>query len=228
MELTPKVSRGALALLLATLAGWAAAACDDHPASGIDWSGCTKMRLVLQGQSLKGARFERAVLVGVDFGSTDLRGARFDSAEINHSSFRKARLEGANFAKAFVVRADFSGAQFGKATLEKAELHRSDLSGAVLTDVNLSKGDFGRSSFEKADLRGASLRLSNLARASFVGANLVGADFSKAFTFGTRFHATDLSAAKGLTQAQLDVACGDAKTRLPAGLKAPASWPCEE
>ena len=54
------------------------------------------------------------------------------------------------------------------------------------------------------------------------------ADFSQAFLFGARFEATDLSAVKGLVQAQIDVACGDAKTKLPAALKAPPSWPCTE
>jgi len=33
---------------------------------------------------------------------------------------------------------------------------------------------------------------------------------------------------KGLTQAQVDVACGDAKTRLPSALKRPGGWPCVE
>jgi hypothetical protein len=27
---------------------------------------------------------------------------------------------------------------------------------------------------------------------------------------------------------QLDAACGDAKTLLPAGLTAPAGWPCSQ
>ena len=42
----------------------------------------------------------------------------------------------------------------------------------------------------------------------------------------TRLDGTDLSAAKGLTQGQVDEACGDAETRLPAGLTAPSAWPC--
>jgi uncharacterized protein YjbI with pentapeptide repeats len=97
-----------------------------------------------------------------------------------------------------------------------------------LKGVNLSKGDFGRSVFERADLSGASMRLSNLARARFGGANLSGADLSQAFVFATRFEDTDLSTVKGLTQAQVEVACGNAKTQLPAGLKRPSSWPCAE
>ena len=36
----------------------------------------------------------------------------------------------------------------------------------------------------------------------------------------------DLSTAEGLTTAQLAEACGDAETRLPAGVARPDSWPC--
>ncbi len=35
----------------------------------------------------------------------------------------------------------------------------------------------------------------------------------------TSLKGTDLTKAKGLTQAQLDAACGDAETKAPAGLK---------
>jgi hypothetical protein len=57
---------------------------------------------------------------------------------------------------------------------------------------------------------------------------MAGVDLTQAFLFATRFEGTDLSAVKGLTQAQLEVACGDARTRLPAGLKRPSSWPCAD
>ena len=47
-----------------------------------------------------------------------------------------------------------------------------------------------------------------------------------AFMFLTRIEGLDLSAAWGLQQAQIDLACGDTSTKLPAGLSAPAHWPC--
>jgi uncharacterized protein YjbI with pentapeptide repeats len=112
--------------------------------------------------------------------------------------------------------------------MEKAELHRSLLNKASLKGANLSKGDYGRSVFEGADLTGATLRLSNIARARFAGATMHNTDLSSAFMFATRFEGTDLSTVKGLTQAQIDVACGDGKTRLPAALKRPSGWPCVE
>jgi uncharacterized protein YjbI with pentapeptide repeats len=70
--------------------------------------------------------------------------------------------------------------------------------------------------------------LTNLARADFRGATLSKpVDFDRAFFFLTRIEGVDLAAATGLTQWQLDMACGDDKTMLPAGLKKPKDWPCQ-
>ena len=52
-------------------------------------------------------------------------------------------------------------------------------------------------------------------------------NFTDAFLFLTRFEGLDLSAATGLQQMQIDLACGDDKTKLPEGLKVPATWPCK-
>src|SRR3546814_1377919 len=62
--------------------------------------------------------------------------------------------------------------------------------------------------------------------AVFAGASLKGTDMTGAYTYLARFDGTDLTGVKGLTQAQLDAACGDGETTLPEGLSAPASWPC--
>ncbi|NEK55267.1 pentapeptide repeat-containing protein, partial [Rhizobium leguminosarum] len=48
----------------------------------------------------------------------------------------------------------------------------------------------------------------------------------RAFMFLTHIEGLDLSAATGLEQAQIDLACGDASTKLPVGLSAPTTWPC--
>jgi hypothetical protein len=38
----------------------------------------------------------------------------------------------------------------------------------------------------------------------------------------------DLSQAHDLTQVQVDMACGNDQTKLPAGLTMPSHWPCAE
>jgi len=55
---------------------------------------------------------------------------------------------------------------------------------------------------------------------------LAGANMKDAHFFLTRLDGVDLSKTVGLSQRQLDDACGDAQTKLPPGLKKPARWPC--
>jgi hypothetical protein len=55
---------------------------------------------------------------------------------------------------------------------------------------------------------------------------LKGTDMTDAYTYLAHFESADLSQVTGLTQEQLEAACGDDKTQLPAGLKAPEAWPC--
>ncbi len=69
-----------------------------------------------------------------------------------------------------------------------------------------------------ADFSGASFRYTDLSRANLAHARLDHADFTGAKLFLTSFKGTDLSLAKGLTQKQIDEACGDADTKLPHGL----------
>lgn len=46
------------------------------------------------------------------------------------------------------------------------------------------------------------------------------ADVTDAIFLRARIHGADLAEANGLTQAQLNQACGDAETQLPHGLRA--------
>jgi uncharacterized protein YjbI with pentapeptide repeats len=70
-----------------------------------------------------------------------------------------------------------------------------------------------------ADFKGVSFRGANLAGANLAHANVDDADFTDADLSITSVKGTDLTKAKGLTQAQLDKSCGDAETKTPAGLK---------
>jgi uncharacterized protein YjbI with pentapeptide repeats len=95
------------------------------------------------------------------------------------------------------------GAVFNNVDAGMARFENSDLRGATLGD-----GSFAKASFRDADLRSA-----NLAGADFDGADMKGSDLRRA-----NLHGTDLSGARGLTQSQLDGACGDSRTRTPRGL----------
>lgn len=104
-----------------------------------------------------------------------------------------------------------------------------DLSGRILVDARLSGGDFRRAKFhdavmsrvlatdclfDEADFSGAILDDGDFARARFLSTNFAGASLR-----ATRLNGADLSSALGLTQEQLDEACGDEATKLPRGLR---------
>ncbi|MFW2341272.1 pentapeptide repeat-containing protein [Brevundimonas sp.] len=107
-----------------------------------------------------------------------------------------------------------------------------NLSGARLRQANLSLSVMNRTRFTNADLRDvdaygavfSSARFggANLTNASFVGTFLEGADFSGARLDGANFSGAQMQGATGLTQRQLDRACGDAATRLSGSLRIPA------
>jgi hypothetical protein len=91
-----------------------------------------------------------------------------------------------------------------------ADLHGEDLRGADLRGADLRGADLFGAVLSRADLNGADLRWADLMGADLGRANLAGAD---------------LSAAIFLTQSQLDLADGDARTTLSPPLLAPAHWP---
>jgi len=103
-----------------------------------------------------------------------------------------------------------------------------DLRGADLTNQCVKTGDLSGAKFDDAKLvlmcmsyanfSGASFRNADLAGANLAHARLDGADFSGANLSITSFKGTDLRAAKGLTQAQLNQACSDKDTKLPKGM----------
>lgn len=119
-----------------------------------------------------------------------------------------------------------------QAELGGLELRGRNFSGARLRQADLSLSIMNRTSFAGADLRdveaygalftGANFAGANLTNAGFVGTHLQGANFRGARLAGANFSGAEMDRARGLTQSQLNQACGDASTRLPSGLRIPA------
>ena len=119
------------------------------------------------------------------------------------------------------------GCNLFQADLSGLERRGLNLSGARLRQADLSLVVMERTRFNRADLRdveayGAVLSSSNfsganLTNANFVGAYLEGANFSGARLNGVNFSGARLSRATGLSQSQLNRACGDQATVLPGG-----------
>ena len=130
---------------------------------------------------------------------------------------RGGSCPGCNLFQAELSGLQRSGVNLSRARLRQADLslvvmNRANFSGADLRDVNAYGGVFGGASFAGA----------NLTNATFVGTFLEGASFRAANLSGANFSGAEMARATGLTQAQLDRACGDQATVLPRGLRIPA------
>ncbi|MES2254878.1 MAG: pentapeptide repeat-containing protein [Pseudomonadota bacterium] len=102
-----------------------------------------------------------------------------------------------------------TGANLLNLCVKARDLHGANFDGANATLMCMSFANF----------RGASFRGTILDAANLASAKLDGADMTGARTRITSFLGTDLTRVKGLSQSQLDTACGDAKTKVPAGMK---------
>ena len=111
----------------------------------------------------------------------------------------------------------------------KSDCPHCNLAGADLTNQCVKNGNLRGADFDHARLvlmcmsfanfKGATFRGADLSGANLAHAKLDGADFTGAKLTITSFKGTDLTHVKGLTQGQLDAACGDAETKAPAGMQ---------
>lgn len=130
---------------------------------------------------------------------------------------------------------DLSGRILAGARMTNSVFNGTNFSNAVLTRADASRSEFDNADFSQADLRNTKLveaqcedaqfNGARLAQADATGANFTRADFSDADVTQMRFHGANLAGANlrtaiGLTQAQLNTACADRRTRLPRGLRA--------
>lgn len=204
-----------------------AADCSSSAEPGIDWSGCRKRMIVLQGSNLIGANMAESDLALTDLSQTNLTQANLEKATLLRAWFTDAVLTKANFNRVEGYRAGFERASAQGATFASAELQRANFRSAVLTGADFEKAELGRADFSGAELTGVRFPYANLSRADLSKARFEGAlDFTHAFLFLTRLEGLDLSTSIGLEQEQVDLACGDATTKLPPGFTTPSKWPC--
>jgi uncharacterized protein YjbI with pentapeptide repeats len=140
-------------------------------------------------------------LLGEDLRKANLRHANLSHANLSGANLSAADLGDANLSDANLFRAKLNSTDLGGADLPRARVWGADLSGAKLRFANLTDADLSDSDLSGADLSVANLSGANLRLVNLSGANLSGAKLSRA----------DLSVLKGLTQRQLDEACGNAK-----------------
>ena len=183
-------------------------------------------------------RFDRMRMIDADFSNSNFYRSNLSGGKLDSSN-----LSGAVFAKAFLVNVEGKGVDLSDAVLRDANMTGAKLSSSAfvradLRRADLMRGDFTESDFTSADFSGTSARDTVFTGAIFRdvtaklvlldGADLTGVDFSGADLGSSSFEGAtiseanlsgaDLRGARGLTQAQLDTACGDANTRLPGTL----------
>lgn len=138
-----------------------------------------------------------------------------DAGEIakvqNGKSCAGCNLFQAELAYKDVQKIDLSGARLRQSDMSLGTFDAVNLTGANLSIANLFGARFNRANFSNANLQNV------IAVGTYFGSsNLTGADLGKA-----NFSGADLSIARGLTQSQLNQACGDANTQLPKGKTIP-------
>ena len=121
-----------------------------------------------------------------------------------------------------LFQGDFSGLEKGGLNLAGARLRQADLSLSVMNRTRFTRADLRDVEAYGGVFSSSSFSGANLTNASFVGAYLEGSNFSGATLAGTNFSGAQLARATGLTQAQLNRACGDASTTLPGRLTIPS------
>ena len=146
-------------------------------------------------------------------------GARVDLAPAYGGVCEDCDLSGRILAGARMTNSNFGRSDFSNAVLARADASRSDFEGANFTQADLTRmrlveASCPRARFERARLQGADARGANFTRATFASADVTRMNFEDANLSGA-----DLRNARGLTQAQLDQACGDGRTRLPRGMR---------
>lgn len=201
------------------------------PSLVIDVRGADLSHAVLRRKDLRYAAGRESKLIGAD-----LRDADLGRADFQRSAFVGADLESANLQRTDLDSADFRNACLRKASLRDADMEDADFRGAYLGRTDLRSRLLTRANFAGANLQGADLRDSDLTGADFertiVGCYVADkkelepvitcADLRGALLQRARFAGADLRNAEGLTQTQLDAACGDQATLLPDRLRLPA------
>ncbi len=207
--------------------------------SGADLNGidlrCADLAEANLGYANPAKREGRANLIGADLRGADLTrailsGAELRNAMLDYARLGNAELEHAQLSNASATNANFGGANLCYANLRSANLMQGRLSGATLYGANLSNANLKRVDLSDADLQGADLSGSDLGHSELGFANfsytlLHRTNLQDADTVGAVFDFADFTDAHGLTQGQLDTACGQGVINLPPGL---TIIPCDD
>jgi uncharacterized protein YjbI with pentapeptide repeats len=139
------------------------------------------------------------------------------AAAQNPAQIARAKA-GVSCPRCNLFQADFADVSLQGATFAGARLRQADFSAAVLKRVNLAGTDLRDLNAYGAVFTGSNLAGADMVNGSYVGAYFEGANLRGAHLEGANLSGAELARAQGLTQSQLQGACGDPATTLPRGL----------
>jgi uncharacterized protein YjbI with pentapeptide repeats len=160
---------------------------------------------------------ENKELVGPQLLAANLRSAEFGgwpmpNADIQFSDLSGAWFWGVDFEGSSFFYDDFDLAAMGLAGFKNVTLEGGSFRGAIMDWCVFDRTRFVGTNMYRADLSHSFFIDSWALGADFTGANFTGTIMKNAF-----FYESNFSRALGLSQSQLDGACGD-KNSLPTGL----------
>lgn len=183
-------------------------------------------RIQMSSGSCSGCDLSNKAMNGVRLNNANLSDSVFNNSNLSGGSLNGSDLSGAHFRGALMYRVKGDNVTMARAVLEDATLTEAHLTHAKLADANLSRADLSRAIFSDSDFKGATFDNANLTGAQFQSGQFQNAKFGGAIFIDAKldnanFSGANMSTVQGLKQAQLDVACGDEKTRLPGTLSLP-------
>jgi uncharacterized protein YjbI with pentapeptide repeats len=118
-----------------------------------------------------------------------------------------------------LFQADFDYEDISGKNLAGARIRQSDMSLSTADRTNFSRADLSLANMYGVRATGANFSRANLTQAVLVGGYFSGSSFAGANLTGANISGAELAGAHGLTQGQLNTACGDSETTLPRGLR---------
>ncbi|MGJ8559026.1 MAG: pentapeptide repeat-containing protein [Litorimonas sp.] len=188
-----------------------------------DLSGKRMNGMTLKNANFSGSLFNNSNLSGGKLHGSDLTGAHFRKAMLYGVTGEQVIMRGAVLEDATLTEANLSHSSMRQANLHRAEMargvfHDNDFQSANLIGASAASVDFTRSNFDRARMDNINLTGATLDAGQFTGVRFGFANFEDATLLDTNFSDADLTHVVGLTQVQLDTACGNMNTRLPDGL----------
>ena len=191
--------------------------------SNCDLSNKTMTRMQLQNADMSGSIFNRSNLSGGKFDNSNLSGTHFRRAYLVGVSGDKVNLENSIMPDATMIEANLSASNLRASDLRRVDMTRGQFKGSIFNDADLvsvsaEDADFSDAEFINARADHIDLEGANMTNTKLNGVKFGSAVFNRTTLDGSDLSGADLRSVSGLTQAQLDTACGDYKTRLPRAM----------